>query len=188
VLLEEVDEPVIADRVWRRHDQAREDYPDRSITVANATEFENGIGDYYAYHYELCVAPGARMAPAEAIGRAKQIIENDRRRQGQTLLNAFTDAKDGRNGAMRALRDLIGNALKEESTEHYIEDVFCRHVDMDSWSQRVEVMKEFLAQYGRMLPPSHRNQPAERFASGYKTLIRAYVDALRETAAAFRRI
>ena len=136
----------------------------------------------------LCVAPGARMNPAKAIYEAHQILESFYRRRRQTLLNALSDAKDCRNGGMRALRDQIANALKEESTESYIEDVFSRHVNMDDWTQRAELMKEFLAHYGHMLPPSLRSQPVERVASEYKTVIRAYVDAMQETAAAFRRI
>jgi hypothetical protein len=188
-MISELDERTIAERVDRKHDDAREQYPYHNISISGTIELENDLGRYYAYHYERCVAPGAQMPPAEAIGRAKHIIESAYRRRGQTYLNALADGKDCRNGGVRALRDHIYEALKEECRENYVDDVFARYCCIDDWDQRLAVMKEFLAHYGHMLPPSLRSQPAERFATTeYKTLIRAYVDALKQTAAAFRRM
>jgi len=183
-----LDERAIAQRVGQAHDEARMGYPLRSNTVNSVQEFERTIGDYYAHHHAACVAHGARMRPFDAMARAKQILERAYRRRNLGLRNAVQDAKTGTNGGLRVILDLLADATKAESIENYMGEVFDRHVELDSWEQRVEIIRQFMAYYGAELPDDIRSSPPERFANDYKDLIGAVVENMQKVSSLFRRV
>jgi hypothetical protein len=187
-LLTMLDEQTIARAVQIPHDNARISYPLARNTAADYVDFERVIGDYYNHHFCSCVARGGELPQFEAIGRAKRILESEYRRRNLTINNAIADAKEGTNGGLSTILNTIADALKSESVEQYIEDVFDRHVAGDSWEQRVEIMRQLLAHFGDVLPHAVRSQPPERYAQDYKDFIRYYADALRQTAARLRRM
>jgi hypothetical protein len=187
-ILNELEERLLAERVTIRHDEARMRYPLKSIIVANANEMLREAGNYYAYHYAAVVAPGAQFSPAEAEGKAKALIEGELRRTGKTILNAVADAKGGQNSGMAGIFNLMSDGLRDESLENYIESVFTKYVDMESWVARESVMHEFLTRYGHILPPAMANQPAARYASEWKQRIREFVEFRQRIASSFRRV
>ena len=187
-VLNAIDEQTIAQKIELRHDEFRQHYQLRSLIVRDTQEFWDETGRYYADHFAAVVAPGAKLSPAEANGRVRQILEGELRRTGRTLLNLLADARDGRNSGLAGVLNMIANGIKEESVENEIEDVFSRFVDMDSWPARVSIMREFLTRYGHMLPTAITSQPPERYASEWKQLIRQYVEAKQRMASGFRRI
>jgi hypothetical protein len=187
-LIDALDERELAQRIGIPHDEVRLRYHLRSNTVRDAQEFERVIGDYVAYHHEACISPGGRLRDFEAVSRAKQILQSVYRRRNQTLLNAVADGVAGLNGGMMGIINHLADALKEESIENYIEDTIDRHVQIDSWSQKVALMRDLLAHYGHVLPESIRIQPPEKFAADYKALVRGLVEGLRESKSAFRRV
>jgi len=187
-LLTALDEKTIARAVQIPHDNARAGFHIASNTVRNYEEFERIIGNYYNHHFCSCVAPGGALPPFEAIGRAKKVLENDYNRRHLTINNAIADAKDGTNGGLNTILNSIADALKAESVERYIEDVFDRHVAGDSWEQRVELVRQFMGHFGDALSDSVRSQPPERYANDYKELIRSFVHSMRQTSSVFRRI
>ena len=182
-----VDDEVLADRIWLPHDEARLEYKLASTTVHDTPEFERILGDYYAHHHALCVSHGGRMPEFQAVQAAKRIIENLYRRRNQTLVNAVSDAKDGRNGGMGQMLDAIRDALKNEAQENYIAEVIDRHIQMDSYSEKLGLAKDMLAELGPLLPERVRKRTPEELAGDYRELVRTLIDALREAAAAFRR-
>jgi len=58
----------------------------------------------------------------------------------------------------------------------------------NSWEQKVDIMRQFIARYGHLLTPSIQADQPERFATNYEELIRAYVESLKRTSSVFRRI
>ena len=186
-LLTALDEVAIARNVGIPHDEARMNYSLRRNTVGSFQEFSGVIAEYYNYHVSQSVLHGGFMSGTEAAGRAKEIIEQEYRKQGGNINTAYNDAHDGTNGGLRVVLDRVAEQIKAESVERYIRDVFDRYVDPTSWENKVDIMRQFLARYGHMLSPSIRTDQPERYAQNHEELIRAYVDGLRRTSTVFRR-
>jgi len=186
-LLTVLDDVVIAREVTAPHDEARMLYSLSKNTVGSFDEFSDVIADYHNYHVGRCVAHGGFMSRTEAAGRAKEVIEQEYRRQGENIITAYNDAHDGTNGGLRIVLDRIAEKLKAESVERYVRDAFDRYVDPSSWEQKVDIMRQFIAHFGHMLSSSIRAHQPERYAQNYEELIRAYVESLRKTSSAFRR-
>ena len=186
-LLEAMDELAIARNVGIPHDEARMNYSLSKNTVGNFDEFVDVIADYYNYHFSKCVVHGGTLSRTEAAGRAKEILEQEYRRQGGNTMTAYNDAHDGTNGGLRIVFDRTAEKLKAESVERYVRDAFDRYVDPSSWEQKVDIMRQFIARFGHMLSSSiHAHQP-ERYAQNYEELIKQYVESLRNTSSVFRR-
>lgn len=186
-LLAMIDEQAIARNVSIPHDEARMRYSLRKNTVSNFDEFAGLIADYYNHHVSQCVMHGGYLSRTESAGRAKQILEQEYRRQGGTIVTAFNDAQDGTNGGLRVVLDRIAEALKTESVERYIRDAFDRYVAPNSWEQKVDIMRQFISRFGHLLSSSIRANQPERYAHNYEELIRSYVDSLKRTSSIFRR-
>ena len=186
-LLSQVDELAIAQNVGIPHDEARMGYALSSNTVSSFEDFTAHIANYYNHHVSRCVLHGGALSRTEAAGRAKEILEQDYRKQGGNSITAYNDAHDGTNGGLRIVLDRLAEQLKAESVERYIRDAFDRYVDPTSWEQKVDIIRQFIARFGHMLSSAiHPDQP-ERYAQNYEELIRAYVDGLRRTSSVFRK-
>ena len=186
-LLAAIDELAIARDVGIPHDEARMRYALRKNTVSDFGEFTEVIADYYSHHVSQCVMHGGYISPTEAAGRAKEILEQEYRRQGGNIVSAFNDAHDGTNGGLRLVLDRLAEALKTESVGRYIRDAFDRYVAPNSWEQKVDIMRQFIARFGHLLSSSIRANQPERYAHNYEELIRSYVDSLKKTSSVFRR-
>ena len=186
-LLATMDELAIARNVGIPHDEARMRYSLNSNTVGSFDEFTDVIADYYNHHVSACVVHGGFLSRTEAAGRAKEILEQEYRRQGGNMITAFNDAHEGTQGGLRVVLDRIAEFLKAESVERYIRDAFDRYVTPNSWEQKVDIMRQFIARFGQILSSSiNPNQP-ERYAQNYEDLIRSYVESLKKTSSVFRR-
>lgn len=187
-ILEQLDERYIARTISQPHDEARMNYPLSSNTVSTIEEFTEIIGDYYNYHFNRCVSVGGYMSNSEAEGRAKDIIEREYRTRGGNFVSAFNDAHDGTNGGLRVILDKIAEGLKAESVERHIRKVFDDEVRPNSWDDKVDIIRQFMARCGRDISQSMDTSRPERYATDYNELIRSYVDALRRTSSVFRRL
>ena len=187
-LLSELDERTIAQRIGIPHDEARMRYPLRSNTAESFDEFTSIIADYYATHFTACVSHGGNLSASEAASRAKELLEREYRRRGGDIVTGYNFAHDGTNGGMRAVLDVVAEGLKAESVERYIRDAFDRHVAPNSWEQKVEIIRQFIAQCWVHLSSSIRTNQPERYASDYRELIQSYISALQKTSSIFRRL
>lgn len=187
-LIEALDEREIARRIGIPHDEARMRYPLRSNTVGDFDDFADLIGDYYNHHFTHCVSRGGSLSRAEAAGRAKEILEKEYRRRNGTIVTAYNDAHDGTNGGVRGVLDAIAEALKAESVERYMREVFDRHVAPNAWEQKVDIIRQFIRQCGANLSSAIRSDQPERYAQDFEELIRSYVEALQRTSSVFRRL
>ena len=187
-LIRDIDERTMAQRIGIPHDEARMRYTTSSNTVRDFAEFEHVIGDYFGQHFSQCVTTGGSLPRSEAVSRAKRLLEQAYRRRRGTIVTAFNDAHDGTNGGLRAILDIIADSLKAESLENYIRDAFDRHVAPNSWEDKVELIRQFMAQCGSYLASSIRTDQPERYAGDYEELIRSYVQTLEQTSSLFRRL
>lgn len=186
-LLTAIDELTIARNVAAPHDDARIQYSPTRIIVGNFDEFTDAIADYYNYHLSKCVMHGGSLSHTEAAGRAKEILEQEYKRQGGSLITAFNDARDGTNGGLRIILDRIAEQLKSESVERHIRNAFDTYVTPNSWEQKVDIMRQFIGRFGPILSSSINPDQPERYAQNYEELIRAYVESLKKTSSVFRR-
>jgi hypothetical protein len=187
-LLAELDEKTIATRIGIPHDEARMRYQMNSNTVEDFEEFSRKIGDYFNYHFTSCVSFGGYLSASEAVGRAKEILERENRRNDGDIVTAYNDSHDGTNGGLRVKLDKIAEGLKAESVERHIRDAFDRYVAPNSWELKVEIIRQFLARCGSFLSSSIRLDQPERYAQNYQLLIQSYVSALQNTSSIFRRL
>ena len=187
-LIAELDERALAQAVGIPHDEMRMRYRLRSNTVANFDDFSLIIAHYYSVHFTTCISGGGRLSRNQSASRAKEIIEREYKRKGGDIVTAFNDAKDGTNGGMRRILDIIAERLKEEAVEYHIRDTFDRYVTPNSWGQKVEIIKQFIQRYGGFLGAAIRPNQPERYAQNYQELIRSYVSALRATSSIFRKL
>jgi hypothetical protein len=177
----------VAQNVGIDHDEARMQYRPRGNRVSSVREFERIIGDYYNQHFSRTVGSG-QLRHFEAVQRAKQILTREYRRRNKSLVNAVHDAKEGTNGGMRAILDTLADALKNESTQHYMQETLDQARELDSWHQRVDLARQFQQRYGHMLGDSVQSLPAEAFAHDFDELIQSYVQHIDEVEQQFRRV
>jgi hypothetical protein len=187
-LLVELEEKTIAQKIGIPHDEARMRYPLKSNTVKDFDEFSWVIGDYYNHHFTSCVSSGGRLSETEASSRAKELLEQEYRRRQGDIVTAYNNSHDGTNGGLRVVLDTIAEALKTESVRRYIRDAFDRYVAPSSWEQKVDIIRQFIAQFGDHLASSIRSDQPERYAQNYQELIHSYVTALQDTSSIFRRL
>ena len=182
-----LEEKSLVKQVTLRHDEARMKFSLRSNTVNSFEEFSEVLSNYYNHHYAECLS-GGRFSVSEAASRAKEIVEQEYRRKGGDLVTAYNNANDGTNGGVRAILDIIADKLKADSVEHYIKDLFDRHVAPNSFDEKVAIMEQFISVYGNQLSSSIQAGRPERYAHDYQNLIRAYVMSLQNTSSMFRRL
>ncbi|MBW1744310.1 MAG: hypothetical protein JRJ47_12920 [Deltaproteobacteria bacterium] len=187
-LLAELGERTIAQRIGTPHDEARIRFSLHSNTVESFDEFSWIIGDYYNTHFTAVISHGGKLPTSEADSRGKELLEKEYRRRNGDIVMAYNDAHDGTNGGMRVVLDTIAEGLKAESLERYMRDAFDRYVSPNSWEQKVEIIRQFIARCGVNLGSSIRQNQPERYAQNYQELIRSYVTALQQTSRIFRRL
>jgi len=185
-LLNALDERTIAEKIGIPHDETRMGYSLYTNTVPDFRAFEQAIGEYFNYHFQA-MSQGGWLSRDEAIGRAKEIIERAYNRKGN-IVSAYNDCHDGTNGGLRHILDLISDGLKTEAIERYVRQTFDRCVAPNSWEDKVDLLRQFLAQCGVNLSPSIRRDQPERYAHDYVALVRAYANALQQTSSVFRRL
>ena len=188
ILLSALDEREIARQVTNQHDETRMRFHPPSNTVANYDEFSDITANYYNYHYTKCVTNGGRFTGGESRSAARALLENEYRKRRGDIVSAFNDAKDGTNGGLRAILDIICEAIKAESVERYIRDVFDRCVKPVSWDQKVDIIRQFITYCSPYLSSSIVANEPERYAQNYSELIRSYTEGLRQTSSMFRRL
>ena len=187
-LLAYLDERAIARRIGIPNDEARLNYHLTSNTVSDYDQFRNITTDYYIYHYARCVSNGGRLSSSEAYGRIVEALEKEYRKKRGDIVSAFNDANTGTNGGLRSVLDILCEAIKADSMERYVRDIFDRHVAPNSWDQRLDMTRQFIAYAGPYLSSSIVVSQPERYAHDWSELIRSYVEGLRHTSSMFRRL
>jgi len=179
-----LDERTIA-KIGITFDIEREKYIPSSPTPRDFNAFITENGRFYNQIYSKCVSRGGRLSTTEAYIRSKEIIERNHQRQGGNIVTAFNNACD--NG-YRNTFDIITDSLKGVQIERYIEGVLDSYVAPNSWEEKVEIIRQFIAHCGPHLSRSLVKEQPARYANDFKLLIRSYIMALRDTSSILRRL
>jgi len=186
-LINKLDETALS-RIGIPHDEARISYSLNKNTVDSFEEFTKIIGEYCNHHYQACISKGGRLSSHEAVSKAKELIEQEYREKNGDIVSAYNDAHNGTNTGMRGILDIIANQLKMESIRRYMRNVFDEIVAPNSWDEKVEIIRQFVAQHGFQFSTALDVNQIERYASNYRDLIQSYVNGLRSTSSIFRRL
>lgn len=186
-LLFALEERTIAQKVGNSHDEARMSFGVIKTTITSYDEFIRLIGRYYNHHYQKAISKRTHFPRFEAEERGKELIEQSYRRQNGDIAMAYNDAFDGTNGGMRGIFDLIADGLRQQSIERYIGHVFDQYVSPISWEDKVDLIREFIAEVGHTLSSSIQRHQPERYARDYKLLVREFAEGLKRPARQFRR-
>ncbi|MCL4217603.1 MAG: hypothetical protein KJ052_11460, partial [Candidatus Hydrogenedentes bacterium] len=101
---------------------------------------------------------------------------------------AFADARDGTNGGLRGVLDVIADGLKAQSIAHYATDQFDSRVAPVDFEAKVEIIRQFIQRFGNLLGDDIVSNRPERYASNYRELIEAYVSGMRQVSSHARRL
>ncbi len=186
-LLQAIDERTIADQVAIPHDETRMRYPLASNRVSDFDEFARIISDYLIFHYGSCVTNGGTLSAVEATSRAKEILTRNYQRRNGDIITAFNDARDGSNGGLRGILDVLADSIKAEAVERYVRDMFDRHVRPNSWDDKVEIIRQFIDHVGAHNLPGIDPACPERYARDFESLIRGYTAGMQRFSSIFRR-
>ena len=158
-------------------DAARASFVLESSKVKSYEELINILQAYYI-HLQRCsgFSPG-KPEISEARSEAIKLLKSAFYNKGGDKA-ALVRARDGTEGGIRSVLDMLTEYYKAEKQDAYISRVFKDAIaDMD-WHQRVECMRAIIREVGRFLPEEIKKQPAERFARSdeiIETIIRTYV-------------
>ena len=186
-LINRIDETALS-RIGLPHDEARIKYRLNKNTVNSFEEFTNIIGDYCNHHYQTCISNGGRLSSHEAMSKAKELLEQHYRQENGDLVSAFNDCRDGTNSGLRGILDIIADQLKMKSINRYIRNVFDEIVAPNCWSDKVEIIRQFVNYYGFQFSTALDVNQIERYATNYRDLIQEYSQSLRQTSSIFRRL
>ena len=187
-LLHEVNERTIAQKIKVPHDKCRMGYQPSAPTVADFDAFKELVTDYYNRHHTQCVSHGGSLSRGDAWARGRGLLERAYRRRGGDINSAYNDAHEGTSDGLRGILDLLADGLKAEAVENYMRDAFDRNVAPNSYEEKVELIRQFIARCGQDLSREIETDRPERYANDFEDLIRAYVAALERTSSAFRRL
>lgn len=185
-ILSELDELTVAQRVTRRHDEARASFHLDSVVVRGDEDFRHVVVKYMMHHIQY--TGGGTMSRDEAWGRARKILERGPHGQTISIATVVTDAANGQKGSMPAVLDRIADSFKSEAVEHYYTSVFDRHIGLTSLENQVAIIKQLRAMFGSALPDWVHHQPAESLARDYREFVRAIVQNKERMSETIRRI
>ena len=172
---------VIAQVVSVHHDRAREEYP-LEITVRSFEDLKEELILYYQWHFSRTIGNGAEIAPEAAWEYCRNIIESYfRRRRGGELNGleaAYRMVRQGTDGGLRLLINLIADSLKRSQEEQYVEHVIDSNIDPMDFESHINLMREYIRRYSDYLPPDMRVKRPELLARDYKQLIKIHCEVL----------
>ena len=186
-LINEIKNETFDENEGYKHDVARMEYREPMPLVKTYEEFSWLIGDYLNHHNSICNSTGLRLPEYKARSLAKEILNQAYQRRGGNIDSAFKDACERANGGVRYILDVLADELKAKAMELYIRDAFDRNVAPNSWSQKVEIVAQFMRLNYHLISSKIREQPPEQYAHNYEELIRSFINGVQQASNVFRR-
>jgi len=175
-MLELLDEVNISNIVGQKHDAARERYHLTHGSVNSSAEFEEEVTRFV--QYQLCATRGNAAVPHYmASSQAANIIERAFTNIGGTR-GAYEMACRGIRGGLRAVIDVLYQAIKKEEEEAYIEYVLRTEVDPLSFEDRTALMSAYLNRFRHNFSASIRVPTAFELAGNYENILRMHVEVI----------
>ncbi len=174
-ILAELSEENLTEKIGKRLDEARGSYIMDTVTVKNSFEFNDAITAFYAHMFRHTSSPGGHAKKDALSANAIKLVEKAFKKKGGYKA-ALSEGKDGTNGGMRLVFDVMTEYLKQEEKGKYITMVFKVTIDPFDWDAKVRFMEAFMERIGPELPADLRDLPAKKLADNWETIIRHYAE------------
>ncbi len=175
MVVSQIKERAIAEHVGIPIDSARGSFILESSIVETFEGFVDSIVAYYI-HIQRYISSSPDKATDMTMARTEAIalLQRTFRDKGGDQ-TAFAMARDGVKGGIRTILDALTEQYKAEKSQAYIELVFTDAIEALGWDERVRCIRGLIKRAGGSLPKEIRDEPPERFARNYKSLLRIYV-------------
>ncbi len=176
-VLTEIDADELARKIGLPIDTARARYVMGELLVDSNDEFHDAVSAFYlALLRHTGVVPSSsadHAVPGESLALLERAFVN---KGGVGAARA--EARDGINGGMRFVLDVMTEQYKLEQQSKRVASVLQEALDPLNWNERVAFMRAFLERLGPQLPADLRGEPPERFARHYDLIVKTYVQSL----------
>ena len=175
MVVSQIKERAIAEQVGIPIDSARGSFILESSIVETFEGFVDSIVAYYI-HMQRYISSSPDKATDMTMARTEAIalLQRTFRDKGGDQA-AFARARDGVKGGIRTILDALTEQYKAEKSQAHIELVFTDAIGALGWDERVRCIRGLIKRAGGSLPKEIRDEPPERFARNYKSLLRIYV-------------
>lgn len=176
-VLDEISAEALARNIGEPIDLARASYTLERVTVDSYEAFADEVAAFYRsvlWHtgtQEAC--PQDPAAAADAMALLERAF-----RDGGGTDGAWSQAHYGTSGGLRVVLDQMTEQYKIQQQGRHVQRALQEAMDPLDWDARVAFMGAFLARLGPQLPAEIRDQPPERYARHYDTILQAYVRSL----------
>ena len=168
-IIDLLDETTIAQEIGLKHYAARERFQGK-VLIGNYVEFQQEVTRAYQYFFSQTIAD-TELPESYAWSAARQIVES----KFGSLETAVRNCMTGRAGALHSVYNALNEALLEEMTEKYIRHILSTYVNPMSWSDRLDLMNQYISRYGAYLEGA--KQP-EALVADWEKLIRLHAQVV----------
>ena len=158
-----LDEENIAHEVSMYHDLGRAMYITDKVIVNSTYELIEEAAKFYMHQYEC--ATGSGIPEWYAMGLVEEILS---RKFSNGLEESFLLASRGIRGGLNSVFEVIYKELKKNHEEQYIRYVFMSNLDVLSWEDKIQLIEQYLSQFGRYLPEGAQVRSSAELANNPK--------------------
>ena len=173
-----INEQAFAQKYGIAIDSARGSFVLNSIMVDSYDEFADTIVSFYVHlKRHINPTPVQSVDMDQSRDDATALLERAFHTKGGCEA-AYTQSIEGTRSGMRSVLDILTEQFKEEERREYVQRVFKDALNSLGWNDRVDFVRGAMKRLGSFLPEKVRDEPPERFARDYETIIRAYVKSM----------
>jgi len=150
-------------------DSARACFILESLRIKSYEELINTLQAYYV-HLQCYIGSSPEVPDmSEARSETIKLLERTFYNKGGDKA-AFVQARDGTQGGIRFILDMLTEQYKADKQDAYINRIFKDAIaDMD-WEKRIKCIQAIMKKIGPSLPEELKDQPPERFARSQETI------------------
>jgi hypothetical protein len=184
-ILDEVNMKALARNICSSIELAQSKYQMGSVIIEDSEAFMDIVVSYYIHlmrHTEKVIDPiDSKVAGRDALYLLEEAFAN---KGGYKA--AFVNARDGTNGGIKYVLDMMANQLKESEMEKHIQAVFKLTIDPLNYEEKRHLIKGLLIRFGNLLPSEIASLPPERFVTHYEILLKQYIKVTDDLKSIFR--
>ena len=167
-------------------DSARAAFVMDSVTVKSYEEFKDKIPAFYTQLMRDTKRLPKNVETKIVESESFALLERGFSNKGG-IPAAMDEARNGINGGLRFIFDIMTEKIKQEEQEKYVNFVLKKTLDPLDWESKVTFIKKLFKKLENILPEETRAEP-ERFAGHYEKIVTAYVNSINHLNTLFRRL
>ena len=185
-VVSEIDADNLAKLIGLPIDSARAAFVMDSVTVKSYEEFKDKIPAFYTQLMRDTKRLPKNVETKIVESESFALLERGFSNKGG-IPAAMDEARNGINGGLRFIFDIMTEKIKQEEQEKYVNFVLKKTLDPLDWESKVAFIKKLFKKLENILPEETRAEP-ERFAGHYEKIVTAYVNSINHLNTLFRRL